>query len=302
MRRVAIFFLTLSLLVTSTNAFADPRAEEILKQVRTAIGGDDVIQKVQGFAIQAKSRRLLGDRQLASDREISIGLPDKFLVEDAFVTGGLSTAMVTTRGFNGERAWNSSSGGGGAMMIRMGGPSGSNGANATPEQLEAMLRRQFATEMTRYLLAILAATPTSSEFKYLGDSDVDDAPADVLEVSGPNQTALRIFVDKKTHLPLLLSYRGPKPRVITMTRPGGGVARSEEEIRKAREEAEKRANAEAPPEQVDFFIRIEDHKKINGLMLPHKLTFLTGTEVSEELEISKYHLNPQFKADKFQKP
>ena len=37
------------------------------------------------------------------------------------------------------------------------------------------------------------------------------------------------------------------------------------------------------------------------MMLPYKLTFLTENEVSEEFEISKYQLNPQFKADHFEK-
>ena len=61
--------------------------------------------------------------------------------------------------------------------------------------------------------------------------------------------------------------------------------------------------AEAPPvpEEVDFYIRLTDHKKVGGLMLPHKLTFLTENEVSEEFEISKYQVNPQFKADLFEK-
>ena len=109
------------------------------------------------------------------------------------------------------------------MVIRMG---GSGGAQPSPEQMEAMFRQQYAIEMTRYLLAILATAPPSSaaEFKYVGDSDVDEAPADVLEVSGPNRLALRVFFDKKSHLPLLLSYRGPRPRVMTMTRQAGGTA------------------------------------------------------------------------------
>jgi hypothetical protein len=296
--------MLIALLVSTANAFADQRAEEILKEVRTAIGGDELLQKVQGLAINGKYRRVIGDRQLAGDREISIGLPDRFLIEDAFSMGGMSTSMVSTRGLNGERAWNSSSGGGGGMFIRMGGGAvGPGGAQPTAEEMEAMFRRQFSIEMTRYLLAILAATPSSSgaEFKYVGDSDVDEAPAEVLEVSGPNRLSLRIFFDKKSHLPLLLSYRGPRPRIVTMTRPAGGGGR-EEEIKKAKEEAEKKMQgAPAEPEQADFFIRIEDHKKINGLLLPHKLTFLTDSEVSEEFEISKYQLNPQFKADKFQK-
>lgn len=90
---------------------------------------------------------------------------------------------------------------------------------------------------------------------------------------------------------------------MTMTRQGGGTVRTDEEVKKAREEAEKKLAAEAPqrPEEVDFFIRVEGHKKVNGLLLPHKLTYLTENEVSEEFEISKYQLNPQFKTDKFQK-
>ena len=299
MKKVAICVLLLSALLTSTSfALADQRAEEILKEVRTAIGGEDLLQKIQGLAINGKYRRVIGERQIAGDREISIGLPDRYLIEDAFNMGGMATSMLNTRGLNGQRAWSSSSGGGG-MIIRMGGP---GGAQPSPEELEAMHRRQYVIEMTRYMLAILATAPASStaEFKYVGASDVDSVPADVLEVSGSNGLTIRVFFDQKSHLPLLLSYRGPKPRVISMSRPGGGSA---EELKKARAEAEKLANAEAPavPEQVDFFIRIEDHKKVNGYVLPHKFTFLTDTEVSEEFEISKYQVNPQFKADKFQK-
>src|SRR6185436_10965817 len=139
------------------------------------------------------------------------------------------------------------------------------------------------------------------ELKYAGESDVEDIPADVVDVTGPDRFSVRLFFDKKTHLPLLLSYRGPKPRMVTMTRQGG--ERSADDIKKARDEAEKKLREEGPaaPEEVDFFIRLSDHKKVDGVMLPHKFTFLTETEVSEEFETSKYQVNPQFKADKFQK-
>jgi hypothetical protein len=89
---------------------------------------------------------------------------------------------------------------------------------------------------------------------------------------------------------------------MTMTRQAGSASKPED-IAKARDDAEKKMHAEAPavPEEVDFYIRLTDHKKVGGLMLPHKLTFLTDNEVSEEFEISKYQLNPQFKADRFEK-
>jgi hypothetical protein len=293
--------LLMLLLLCATAAFADnSRALEVLKQAREAIGGEEQLQKVQGLHINGQYRRVFGDRQMAGDREISILLPNKYLVEDAMNAGGLSTAMINTRGLNGERAWTGSSGGGG-MIFRMG---GGPGQNLTPEQIEEGLRRAFNAEFSRYLLAMILTAPPSQavEYKYAGESDVEDLQADVIEVTTPDKFAVRIFFDKKSHLPLLLSYRGPKPRIMTMTRPAGGQAKPED-IKKAREDAEKKMMSEAPaaPEEVDFYIRLTDHKKVGGLMLPHKLTFLTENEVSEEFEISKYQLNPQFKADQFEK-
>ena len=289
-------------LLCAPAAFADSRAQEVLKQAREAIGGEEQLQKVQGLHINGQYRRVFGDRQMAGDREISILLPNKYLVEDAMNPGGLATAMVNTRGLNGEQAWNASSGGGGGMIIRMGAP---GGQNASPEQIEAAMRRIYGAEFSRYLLAMILTPPPSFavDYKYAGESDVEDVQADVIDVTGPDNFSVRIFFDKKSHLPLLLSYRGPKPRIMTMTRESHGSSRSPEDLKRAREEAEKKMQAEAPaaPEEVDFYIRLTDHKKVGGLMLPHKLTFLTENEVAEEFEISKYQLNPQFKADRFEK-
>lgn len=298
--------LLLSLVSLTTTALAndslgDSRAEEVLKQAREAIGGER-LQKIESLHINGQYRRVMGDRQMGGDREISIALPNKYLVEDAMNTGGMTTSIVNTRGLNGERAWSGSSGGGG-MVFRI--ASGPGNSQLTPEQMEAAQRRMYQAEFSRYLLAMLLTAPPSLavEYKYAGESDVEDIAADVIDVTGPDRFSVRLFFDKKTHLPLLLSYRGPKPRMLTMTRPGGGSQPSAEDVKKAREEAEKKLREEAPaaPEQVDFFIRLTDHKKVDGVMLPHKFTFLTESEVSEEFEISKYQVNPQFKADKFEK-
>ena len=287
-------------LICAPAAFADDaRAQEILKQARQAIGGEEQLQKVQGLQIHGQYRRVFGDRQMGGDRDISILLPNKYLVEDAMNAGGLSTALINTRGLNGDKAWSGNSGGGG-MIFRIAGP---GGQQATPEQMEAMQRRIYNAEFSRYLLAMLLTPPPEMavEYKYAGESEVEDAKADVIDVTGPDNFSVRVFFDKTSHLPLLLSYRGPKPRVVTMTRQAGEKGKAED-IKKIRDDAEKKMNAEAPavPEEVDFYIRLTDHKKVGGLMLPHKLTFLTDTEVSEEFEISKYQLNPQFKADLFE--
>src|SRR4029079_3868026 len=215
-----LLILTL-ILSSATAAFADDaRAQEILKQARQAIGGEEQLQKIQGLQINGQYRRVFGERQMGGDREISILLPDKYLVEDAMNAGGLSTPMINYRGLNGDKAWSGNSGGGGGMVFRIGGPGGPGGQPPSPEQMEAMLRRIYTAEFSRYLLAMILTPPPSFavEYKYAGESDVEDAKADVIDVTGPDNFSIRVFFDKHSHIPLLLSYRGPKPRVMTMTR------------------------------------------------------------------------------------
>jgi len=300
MRNLLLLLSIVFLSAPATLANDDARAQEILKQARQAVGGDEQLQKIQGLQINGQYRRVFGDRQMGGDREISISLPNKYLVEDAMNAGGLSTAMINFRGLNGDKPFSGNSGGGGGMVFRIGGP---GGQQASPEQMEEMQRRIYTAEFSRYLLAIILTPPPSLavEYKYAGESDVEDAQADVIDVSGPNNFAVRVFFDKKSHMPLLLSYRGPKPRIMTMQRPAGSGTAKPEDVAKAREEAEKKMHAEAPPvpEEVDFYIRMTDYKKVGGVMVPHKLIFLTENEVSEEFEISKYQMNPQFKADRF---
>jgi len=301
MKKLASLAMILgSLFVFTAPAFADDaRTQEILKQARAAIGGAEQLDKIQAIDINGQYRRIFGDRQFGGDREISILLPNKYFVEDSMNPGGLATSIINYRTLNGEHAWNGQRGGGGGMIFRI----GPGGAQTTPEQMEAALHRMLQIEMARYLLALTLTAPESFavDYKYAGESDVDDAKADVVDVTGPDNFAIRLFFDKSTHLPLLISYRGPKPRIVTMNRPAGGQVKPEE-VKKAREDAEKSlADGPAHAEEVDFYIRLSEHKKVGGLLLPHKFTFLTGEEVSEEFEVSKYQMNPQFKADKFEK-
>jgi len=300
MRRL-LPLLTLVLFCASVTFADDSKAQEVLKQARKAIGGDEQLQKIQALEIHGQYRRVFGERQMGGDREISILLPNKYLVEDAMSAGGMSTALINTHALDGDKAWNGNSGGGGGMIFRIAGP---GGQQASPEQMEAMLKKIYNAEFSRYLLAMILTPPPSLavEYKYAGESDVEDAQADVIDVTGPDKFAVRVFFDKNSHLPLLLSYRGPKPRTVTMTRQTGGPPKAEE-LKKIQEDAQAKMRAEVPavPEEVDFYIRLTDHKKVGGIMLPHKLTFLTENEVSEEFEISKYQVNPQFKADHFEK-
>src|SRR4029453_5674299 len=57
----------------------------------------------------------------------------------------------------------------------------------------------FATSFSSYPLA----------FGLAGQAEAPEGKADVLDVKGPGNFAARLFVDNKTHLPLMLSWTTP---------------------------------------------------------------------------------------------
>jgi hypothetical protein len=289
------------------------RAEEVLKQARAAVGGESKIGGVRGLSIKGKYRRVMGEREMAGEREFDLLLPDKYMRSESVVLPGMAMTVNNSRAISGQEFW--ASGG------RMGRPGGTafimrgDGKEPTPEDLaraEQEQARQMRAEMARYVLALLL-TPTPAfplEFSYFGEATADDGSADVIDAAGPEGFSARLFLDKQTHLPLMLSYRAPKPRVITMvqqggTRGGGGAAgahggKTPEELVKEAQDKMK-AQGEAKPEEVEMQIRFSDYKESGGLLLPHRIASGPDGETTEEWEIKSYSVNPQFKADKFQK-
>jgi hypothetical protein len=301
--------------LTSSAAFADgsagaARAEEVLKQARAAVGGEEKLRGVRGLSMKGKFRRVMQEREMSGEREFDLLLPDSFMRTETVALPGMATSMTNSRALSGGLFWTSGGGRAGGIIIMR-----SDGQEPTPEQkakAEQEQARQMRAEMARYVLALLL-TPTPDfpvQFNYAGEATADDGSADVIDAAGPDGFAARLFLDKQTHLPLMLTYRAPKPRVFTMTmrQDGGGHGKSDgkpggktqEELVK---EAQDRMKAEAPakPEEVEMQVRFEDYRGAGGLLLPHRISSGPEGETSEEWEIKSYTLNPPFKADKFQK-
>ena len=70
MKRLKAIFFIVGLFIGITPAVLadDPHAQEVLKQARTALGGDERLQKVESLNITGQYRRMLGERQLGGDR------------------------------------------------------------------------------------------------------------------------------------------------------------------------------------------------------------------------------------------
>ena len=65
-------------------------------------------------------------------------------------------------------------------------------------------------------------------------------------------------------------------------------------------EARERARNE-PPTIIDVQWYLSDHKKVNGVMLPHTIRRAENGDVREEWTFKKFTINPAFKPDTFEK-
>lgn len=301
-----LFVLALALTgwghATAETRPAASRAEEVLAKARAALGGEEKIRAVRGLSVKGKYRRVVGERDTSGENEIDLLLPDKYMRTESFVVPGMGTSVSNTRAVNGAEYWTDGGGRRGGNMIVLRG----DGRELTKEELEEAHKRQarlMRAEMARFVLALLLTQPPDFplQFAYAGEATADDGSAEVLDATGPEGFAARLFIDKRTHLPLMLTYRAPKPRLMMMTLMGGpGSGKKPEELEKEAREKLRQQEA-APPEEVEMQWRFSDYREAGGLKLPHAVSLGFDGETSEEWEIKSYAVNPQFKADKFQK-
>ena len=76
----------------------------------------------------------------------------------------------------------------------------------------------------------------------------------------------------------------------------GGTPPTPEEMQKRIEEMQKN-----PPPLGTFAMHMSDYKKVDGVMLPHRIETSLDGEPNEEWTIEKYKINPQVKADTWEK-
>jgi hypothetical protein len=276
-------------------AHAQDKAEELLAAARGALGGEK-LAAVKGLSVTGEFRRLMGERELNGEVTVDLAAPDQIRrVEEMGIPGG--PAFIRTTGLSAGEYWEdtTSRGGGGGFMRFMGqggqgGPGGPGGqvTEEDRERFRQMAQRRLEGEMRRLMLGFLLRT--DAPVTYAGTAQAEDGTAEVLEILPPQGRPMRLFLDQRTHLPLMLTYEASVPRM--MTRQAGGPPPDPEEIRRRMQE---------PPQQATFEMRFAEYKSVNGVMLPHLVTQSTQGRPTEEWTISRIRVNPSFKPDTFTK-
>jgi hypothetical protein len=295
MQRVLILFVatvlsTMPLDNRAATAAGDSRAAALLAQARAAIGGDKVLTGVRGLSWAGTIQRAFGDRQVAGDLAIDLALPDKMLRSESLSPMGDASLVVTEQGLNGDtllrsvRTLNTPPG----AIIRTP-PPPSPGSDA-----EAQALRNSRAELARLVVAMLLASPATLpvEFTDAGEAQGPDGQADVLDVKGSGGFAAKLFLDKQTHRPLMLSYRGASPRVIVQTQRVQGPP-------PAQPNAHPDAALPQAPEVVDITMFFDDYRSVDGVQLPHHVVRAVDGQTNEEWTFKTIKVNPSFKSDAF---
>jgi hypothetical protein len=294
-------FLVAILIITAATADIFPgasaqdaaaKAQQLIAQARAALGGD----KLKSLSVTGNYRRTFGQMEMTGEVSYDLLLPDKMMKTET-MSPAPSLEITRVETLNGDDVWeDQQQRGGGGMMIFRRGP---GGPASDPEKARDMMRQGVRSDFARLVIGWLLTTPSSFpvEYSFAGEAESPDGKADALDVKGPGGFALRLFLDQKTHRPLMLTYNARKPRIMTQTA-APGEHRNPEEMDKKMKEME--AETAKQPE-VEYRIYLSDYREVNGVSIPHKMTRSIEDEVNEELEIKNVKINPQLKPEKFVK-
>lgn len=290
------------------------RAAPILDEARTAMGGAK-LAAITSLLVTGRTNRVRGNSLVPIEFEIAMELPDKYVRKDEVPA---EESEPTSSGFVGTDVIQ-------LPLPPAGGAPGRAGAPPppapTPQQVEAQRRARLTTikqDFARLVLGLLAgSTPAYPlTFGYVGQAQAPQGTADVLDVRGEGNFALRLFVSSQTRLPIMVSWQAP-PTSVVVTTPGqpapatiapGAVvisapppppaaASQADKDTYAKEVAGLRAKAQITP--VEYRLYYADYRDVDGVKLPFRLRRAIGADTTEETAFDRFRLNTKIDPRKF---
>lgn len=310
----ALLCATLAQTLLSDGFFAaqdspEAAAQKILAQAREAAGGDTKLKTVQSLTFGGKSRRAMRMMVMGSggggggqgqaptmqeaDFEVDILAPDKYVRRDTREVMNGAATIISHLGFNGDQLIQ--------RMETIGDLPVS--PNRQMQGDAAIALRNGKQAFLRSWLGWLFEPPAAYGLTYrsAGTEDVNNVKCDVVEATGPDNFAAKLYFDAQSHRLSLIRYRAPGG--MQMTRMGGPPPGQGADAPPppAGEGQQQRVfqRPSGPAPEADFEIEFSNHKVVDGVQVPHKITRKMNGEINEETEIKKFKINSNPKADKF---
>lgn len=294
------------------------RVAGIIKDTREAIGGESKIATLKTLSAEGPFRRTLGGRDMEGTVVVTLGRPDKMHRLEEMQMGGMvgGPLIERTMALSGAASWEDTQnrgGMGGGMRIVMQQAPGPGGGQMTEAQINEARTRRLRVQMYRLTAALFA--DAGSQWVDAGVAESPEGKADILETKEETGRTLRLFIDQRTRLPLMVQYQDPKPMVMVNGgrgpgAPGGpggppppGAGPGSPRPQMTPEEMEKRVEEmrRNPPPLGTYAMHLSDFKKVDGIMLPHRIETSLDGEPNEEWTIEKFKVNPSVKAELWEK-
>jgi hypothetical protein len=174
-------------------------------------------------------------------------------------------------------------------------------------------------DLARLMLGLFAASSPAYPltFSYAAVAEAPQGKADVLDVKGEGNFALRYFIHSESRLPVMVSWTTPPTNVI-VTVPGkpapasvapGAVvvtgppapaagASKEETDKYAKEVLALRSKPQATP--VEHRLYFADYRDVDGVRFPFRLRRAIGPETTEETTFDRFRINTKIDPRKFE--
>lgn len=319
----AVFFMGLGSLYEKTRANfkSDERALTLIRQAREAIGGDANINNVRSLTITAKATKNFEIEGVANaaqgDFELNLQLPNqlsktlKFTRSDgsrgaeaAEIVEKNVDVIVMKKGDAPEVNVSNDANGSRKVVIMKKGDGDTaltteDGKKVTVtrdvrvNRFENGMPRQ--NELFRTTLALLLSAPEGIDVSYTygGEAAVDGNACEII-VAQTGGAAYKLYLDKSSKLPRMMTYQGVKPLVIKIKKTDGAKIETEKDVKVLTEKM-------GAPETAEFQVKFTDYRSVNGLLLPFRWTQTVGGVEDETIDVANYEINPANIAEKFNK-
>ncbi len=172
----------------------------------------------------------------------------------------------------------------------------------TEDDKTVMVQKNFKTEdisanrggeFFRTTMALLLTAPEGVDVSYTfaGEGNVDGNACNIVEAQ-TGGSSFKLFLDKSTFLPRMISYMGMDlPNIVKSNKPVGDS--QQKEIR-----VFTRTSSNAA--QVEHQLKFSDYRTVGGLLLPYRWSETVSGRPAQNIDITNYEINPANIADKFQ--
>ncbi len=288
------------------------RAAAVLAEARAAIGGEK-LAAVRTILATGRTNRVRGNNLVPIEFEIALELPDKYVRKDEVPA---EESEPTSTGFTG------------ATLIQLpvpappgARPGGPAPPAPNPQQVEAQQRARMTAARQDFARLALGMFAGSTEaypltFGYAAQAAAPQGTADVLDVRGEGNFAVRLFIHSQTRLPIMISWQAPPagvvvttpgqpppatvaPGAVVITAPAPPPASASPQDKEAytKEVAALRQKAQTTP--VEYRLYYADYRDVDGVKFPFRLRRAIGPDTTEETTFDRFRVNTTIDPRKF---